>query len=177
MGFRVLLIAVKGKKQETVHNDYSVVTTDKYESIPESDVTGVLLPSGAYLLYINDEIIPDENVFYKLSKNAYLIACYVNETTMQSFVCSWKDGIEEWSVFHDAQQSIKHLETIGEVPRQVKSIQDKLFLKQDNCGDADYIFDIPIELFKNLGGIDYDQEIEGAKPEPWQVLSRDKCSH
>jgi len=67
MGFRVLLIAVKGKDEMAIHQDYSVAPTDQYEEIPESPVTGAVLPGGSYLLYINDEIVPDADVLAKLS--------------------------------------------------------------------------------------------------------------
>jgi len=172
MGFRVLLIAVMGKAASAIHQDYSVATTDQYEEIPESPVTGAMLPSGAYLLYINDEIVPDETVFKRLSRDASLIACYANETDMSSLLSSWVNGVEQWSVFHDPQQGSKHLETTGDLPDQLISIRERLFAKQDQADDADYVFDIPIELFAALGGIRYDQDIEGAGPEPWQVLIR-----
>jgi len=111
MGFRVLLIAVAGKEPATIFDEYAVVPTGQYESIPESPVDGVMLPSGAYLLYINDEVIPDHRVFARLSQNALLIACYANETIMNSLASSWVNGLEQWSVFHDAKQGVGHLET------------------------------------------------------------------
>lgn len=175
MGFRVLLVAVTGKAPGVIHQLYSVAPTDQYEEIPESPVTGAVLPNGAYLLYINDEIVPDEHVFAKLSRDASLIACYVNETDMNSYASSWVNGVEQWSVFHDAQQSIKHLETTGDPPDQLVSIKERLFAEQGYVEDTDYVFDIPIELFAALGGIRYDHDIEGAGPEPWQVLIRTKA--
>ena len=174
MGFRVLLVAVTGKAPGAIHQDYSVAPTDQYEEIPESPVTGAVLPSGAYLLYINDEILPDEPVFAKLSRNASLLACYANETVMNSLVTSWINGVEQWSVFHDPEQGIKHLETAGDLPGQLIPIKERLFAEQGQVTDTDYVFDIPIELFVALGGIRYDQDIEGAGPKPWQVLIRIK---
>lgn len=102
MGFRVLLIAVTGKEPNIIHNDYEVEPTNQYEEIPESPVTGAILPSGAYLLYINDEILPDDKVFARLSKQASLIACYANETVMNSFASAWSNGVEQWSVLDGA---------------------------------------------------------------------------
>jgi len=122
----VLLIAVTGKTHSAIHHDYSVAPTDQYEEIPESPVTGAILPNGAYLLYINDEIVPDDVIFAKLSRNASLIACYANETVMNSFVGSWVNGAEQWSVFHDAQQGINHLETAGQLPTELLPIKEKI---------------------------------------------------
>jgi hypothetical protein len=83
--------------------DHGVVPTGQREEIPESPVVGALLPNGTYLLYINDEIVPDDQVLSRLSKGASLIACYANETVMNSYACAWESGVERWSVFHDAR--------------------------------------------------------------------------
>jgi hypothetical protein len=106
MGFRIQLIAVSGKKPRAIQRDYGVVSTGRREEIPESPVVGAALPSGAYLLYINDQdkIVPDDEVFARLSKGASPIACYANEAVMTSYACAWVNGVERWSVFHDAQR-------------------------------------------------------------------------
>lgn len=175
MGYRVLLIAVTGKQPDVIHREYGVTPTDNYEDIPESPVTGALLPSGPYLLYIKDEIIPDEKVLARLSLNASLLACYANETVMNSFTASWVNGAEQWSVLHDAQEGIGNLQTTGQVPTQLKPIRDRLETEQiASQEEVDHIFDIPIELFVALGGIRYNEDIEGADPDPWQVLVRTK---
>jgi hypothetical protein len=174
MGFRVQLIAVSGKEPRAVQRDYGVVPTGQREEIPESPIVGAVLPNGAYLLYINDKdkIVPDDQVFTRLSKGASLIACCANETVMNSYACAWADGVKRWSVFHEPNQGIKHLETSGSLPAEIHRIRERLFSQQDeDRGDgADHVFDIPIELFAVLGGIRYDCDIAGAGPEPWEIL-------
>lgn len=174
MGYRVLLIAVSGKDADTVHADYGVAPTGQYEEIAESAVTGAHLPNGNYLLYINDDITPSDSVFAKLSIDASLLACYANETVMDSYVASWVAGVEQWSVWHDAQQSLRHLEIDGPVPDQLTPIRERLTAEQDGVSDTDFMFDIPIELFVALGGVRYNEDIPGAGTEPWQVLDRIK---
>jgi hypothetical protein len=172
MGFRVQLIAVTGKEPIAIHRDFAVTATGQREEGAEAPVVGASLPNGAYLLYINDpdKILPNDKVFARLSKGASLLACYANETVMNSHACGWANGIERWSVFHDAQQGVQHLETSGAVPPEVQPIRDRLFAQQEKDDGADYIFDVPIELFTVLGGIRYDQDIPGAGPEPWEIL-------
>jgi hypothetical protein len=172
MGFRVQLIALTGKEPSAVQRDFGVAATGQREEIAESPVVGAALPSGAYLLYINDpdKIVPEDKVFARLSKGASLVACYANETVMNSYACGWANGIERWSVFHDAQQDIKHLETSGTLPPEFQAIRDRLFAEQEGDDGADFIFDIPIELFAALGGIRYDHDIPGAGPDPWEIL-------
>jgi hypothetical protein len=72
MGFRVLLIAVSGKKPAEIHEQLGVVPTEQFEEIAESPITGATLASGDYLLYINDEdlIVPNDELFGPLSKGA-----------------------------------------------------------------------------------------------------------
>jgi len=172
MGFRVQLIAVTGKDPSAIQRDFGVAATGQREEIAESPVVGAPLPNGAYLLYINDpdKISPDDKAFACLSKGASLIACYANETVMNSYACGWANGVKQWSVFHDAQQDIKHLETGGTLPPELQPIRDRLFAQQEDDDETDYIFDIPIELFAALGGIRYDEDIPDAGPEPWEIL-------
>ncbi len=172
MGFRVQLIAVSGKEPGMVQREYGVVPTGRCEEVPESPVVGAVLPSGAYLLFINDEIVPDDEVFTRLSENASLVACYANETVMNSYACEWNKGMVQWSIYHDAQQGIEHLEVTGILPREFQSIRDRLLAEQTGCEDTDFVFDIPIELFAARGGIEYNQQIPGAGREPWEILSR-----
>jgi hypothetical protein len=172
MGYRVLLIAVTGKQPKTIHAEYGVAPTDQYEDIPESPVSGAVLPNGAYLLYVNDDILPGDRLFARLSQDAALTACYANETVMDCFACGWENGLEQWSVWHDAQQGRMHLEVSGTPPPELTPIRDRLTQEQAGDEGVDWIFDIPVELFAALGGIRYDADIPGSGPEPWQVLAR-----
>jgi hypothetical protein len=174
MGFRVQLIAVTGKEPHAVQRAFGVSATGQREEIAESPVLGAAMPNGAYLLYINDpdRIVPDDEVFASLSKGASLVACYANETVMNSYACGWANGLERWSVLHDAQQEIKHLETSGTLPPEFQAIRDRFFAQQDADDGADFIFDIPVELFAAVGGIRYDHDIPGAGPDPWEILEK-----
>jgi hypothetical protein len=101
-----------------------------------------------------------------------LIACYANETVMNSYACCWANGVKRWSVYHDAQKGIKHFETSGTLPPEIQPMRDRLIAQQEADDGADFIFDVPIELFAALGGIRYDHDIPGAGPEPWEILDR-----
>ena len=172
MGFRVQLIAVSGMSPAKVQQDFGVEPTGEYEEVAESPVVGAELPDGRYLLYVNDadRIIPDNGVYARLSRGAKLVACYANETVMNSYACGWVDGTERWSVFHDAQQSITHLEVSGTPPAELGPIRDRLLGQQAEVTDPDYVFDVPVELFVALGGMRYDEDLPDAEPEPWEIL-------
>lgn len=109
-------------------------------------------------------------MYARLSRGAALLACYVNETVMNSYACGWADGAERWSVFHDAQQDVTHLEVSGNPPGELGPVRDRLLRQQVGATDTDFVFDVPVELFVALGGLRYDQDIPGAGPDPWEIL-------
>jgi hypothetical protein len=59
MGFHVSWIAARGKPVESVLLDLGLGETADRENVPESDVTGVLLPSGWYVVFFNDAMPPE----------------------------------------------------------------------------------------------------------------------
>lgn len=176
MGFRIQLISITGKVPGTIQQEYGVAPTGEHEEIAESPVVGAMLPSGAYLLYVNDQdrINPDPKAYARLSAGASLVACYANETVMHSYACGWSNGVERWTISHDAQHGIEHLETTGDMPSELAPIRERLFAQQAGDDGADFIFDIPVELFVALGGVRYDQDIPGAAPNPWEILNTPK---
>jgi hypothetical protein len=173
MGFRVHLIAIRGKTPEAVRQELGVTPTGEREEISESSITAATLPDGAYLLYFNDpaQFDPDDKLYRRLSKGASLVACFAHEGIMISYACGWSDGVEQWFVIHNSQERADHhLKTRGNLPQQFQSIRERLFVEQETKADADYIFDSPVELFAAAGGVRYDSDIPGAGPEPWEVL-------
>ncbi|MFO0958451.1 MAG: hypothetical protein U0800_13640 [Isosphaeraceae bacterium] len=175
MGFRVQLIAVTGKAPDAIHRDLGLAPTGRFQDLPEAPYVGANLPGGGYLLYINDPeaIAPDNGPFSRLSKGASLVACYANETVMDSYACAWVDGRERWRVLHLAGKGTDHVEASGDLPAEYPSIRDaRLLSKSEGEDEVDYAFDVPVDLFAACGGIRYDQDIPGAGPDPWEVLER-----
>lgn len=177
MGFNVSLITIEGKSPETIHADFGVILTGEREEIPESPITGTLLPNGKYALWLNTRVtgpVNEKNLAI-VSRDASVLVCDLSETTMDISLVAWENGKEIWSVWHDGgSQGIKHLELNGNVPAQIEPIRERLFREQEEKGDADYIFDIPVELFVALGGFRYDRDLEVDDPAPWHVLERVK---
>lgn len=172
MGFRVQLIAVTGKEPREIHRDIGVVAAGQCEYPGDYPVVGIRLPTGAYLLYISNtnRIVPEQEVFTRLSTRALLFACCANETVMNNFASGRVNGIERWSVFHDAQLDKSHLKTSGALPPEFATIRDRLLEKQVGDDLADYVFDVPVELFAALGGIRYDDDLPGGRSRSWDVL-------
>jgi len=175
MGFNVQLITVDGKSPETIHADLGVRPTGVREEIPESPLTGTMLPNGKYALWLNVRTTGtlSERELSKLSENASLLSCDLSETTMNVALVAWENGTETWSVWHDGgYQGVEHLELYGDVPSRIEPIRERRFQEQQEKGDADYVFEIPVELFVELGGFRYDRDLDVDDPEPWEVLER-----
>ena len=99
---------------------------------------------------------------------------------MVSVATGWKDGQRVWSVTHDAQRDMEHLQTEGELPAVFTSIRDRLRSEQQKAGgrkaDVDYIFDVPVELAQTLTGYRHDADIPGAGTDPFEVLAETSSS-
>jgi hypothetical protein len=171
MGFRVALIAVRGINADTLYERYGVRRTGQCEEIAESPVCGATVSTGWQLLYLNDYPRPDSEVLAELSADAELLFCDANETCMSSFATGWENGVEKWIVFHDAQKSLTHLVTDGELPDLYASIRNtKLREQADAGGDVDHVFDVPIDLFAALTGIRYDRDLPNSTGEDYETL-------
>ena len=171
MGFRVALITVRGIDADTLYERYGVQRTGQREEIAESPVCGATVSTGWELLYLNDYPRPHSELLAKLSVNAELLFCDVNETCMSSFATRWENGVEKWVVFHDGQQSLTHLVTDGELPDEYTSIRDaKLREQEDDGDDVDQIFDVAIDLFASLTGVRYDMDLPDSTGEDYETL-------
>ncbi len=81
---------------------------------------------------------------------------------MVSSVAGWKDGREVWSVTHDSEETPLHLDIRGEPPAGFAAIRDRLTRQQEEDDGADFIFDIPVALAKEITGYRYDEKPEVA---------------
>ena len=132
MGYSLSWLAVRGKPPQAVRDELGFRLTGEREEIPEADLTGAEMPNGWYLIVSNrNEQVASDTAMQRLSSSGCeLVTCFVEEHVMFSSASNWKDGRKSWSVIHDAQRGIDHLETEGELPASYSSIRDRLFAKQ-----------------------------------------------
>ena len=169
MGYRVSLVAVKGRPAAEIQRVVGVAPTGRFEEIAEDPVSGLTLPGGVCVLYLNRPPLADATLA-ALSAGAEVLVLSVNETFMASEVAGWSGGARVWSVSHDAQRGIEHLQTDGEIPEPFPAIRSRLLAEQAGETGVDHVFDVPVELFVALGGVRHDCDVPGAVPEPWEVL-------
>jgi len=175
MGYSVTTIAIRGKSLEQIHAEFGVRPTGELQGEPEAAVVGAMLPRGWYLLYINDRIIPEASVLVQLSLGAEIIHSAAEEHVMASNAAGWRDGKMIWSIAHDAEMGVDHLDTSVDLPKEFAGIAKRLKDQQMMDYGADFIFDIPIEVALALTGFRYDGNNEGGYPvEAFDILERIK---
>jgi hypothetical protein len=175
MGFHVGWIAVHGKPPSQVRSELGLVETDSREFVPESELTGVELPSGWYLVFCNSLAAPELEVenLSDLSRGANVMSFLVEEASMISAAQGYAEGEQTWEVVHDSNEGREHLLTQGVLPPSFASVRDKLMreLKEDKRG-ADHLFDVPADLSKSIIGFRHDEDIAGIEGDAFTVLER-----
>jgi hypothetical protein len=175
MGFHVSWITTRGKPENAVRVELQLVETQKREYVPESDVTGVLLPSGWYTVFFNDALPPElsQEVLARLSDNAEVMAFVVEEASMVSLGWGFANGRKTWEIVHDSNQGLDHLEVNGTPPSHLAVIRNRLLQKLESSEQGpDYLFDVPAELCKATTGFRHDEEIDGIDGDAFVVLDR-----
>src|SRR5262245_46002965 len=116
MGFSLSWFAVKGKAPERVLAEMGLRPTGLTVSWDhrERDVAATL-PAGWYLISRNRHEYTD-SLLRKLSQGAEIVAYYTEDHVMFSKAAAWRDGGEVWSVVHDEQKDLRHLEARGQLP-------------------------------------------------------------
>ncbi len=156
MGYSISWLAIRGEDVNTVHSQLGVSGSGEYEEVPESPLLGAELPGGWYLVFANRCDYPDDAPLASLSRNGELITCSVEEHVMCSSASGWSNGVPAWSVVHDSQRGLQHLDAQGDLPPVFAAVRDRLSASQSQRGDADYIFDVPVEVAKAITGFRHD---------------------
>ncbi|HEY4059945.1 MAG TPA: DUF6461 domain-containing protein [Kofleriaceae bacterium] len=154
---------MRGKSRETILDELALRDTGAREPLAESPLVGAALADGWYVVLSNKDVrFADDDLLKRLSAGCELVGCVVEEHVMISGAWCWKNGEKMWSVDHDSQRSIEHLDTTGAVPAQIAGIRDRLLTDQrDNDDDVDIVFNAPLELAKMITGFSHDEDADG----------------
>lgn len=96
----------------------------------------------------------------RLSEGADVVACEASTTVMYSAASGSLNGEQIWSVVHDPDAGVDHLDVEGSPPPNFVQIRDRLLSEQAAAGDedVDYVFNVPQELAAGLVGLPLDEE-------------------
>lgn len=175
MGFHISWLAVRGKSPIAVRATLGLVVGSSRDGSRDSAVAALDLPSGWYLVGFNSTA-PDEmseELLARLSRSAEVVTCVVEEGAMYSIASGYRDGARTWSVLHNADEGMEHLEEEGDLPAAYGEIRDRLMAELEADPDpCDYIFDVPVELARSLTGYRHDAIREDESSNPFVSLSR-----
>jgi hypothetical protein len=177
MGYSLSWMAVKGKPPQAVRDESSFRKTDAREEIAESDLTAVEMPNGWYVIVANhtEQVVSNVAMQHLSSSGCDLVTCFVEEHVMVSRATGWKDGELTWSVTHDAQNGLMHLDVQGEPPPELAAIRDRKLAEQAaDDGSGDWLFEIPVETARSVVGYHHNEDVPGLSGEVYEVLASPK---
>lgn len=173
MGFMVSLYAVPDRDPLQLYKQLGLVPDGQRTEFFDSPIAAAVTQDRVCIVVVDDRATWGETVIRPALAHNTVISCNINETCMYSAATCWRRGQEVWSVIHDSGEGLLHLETFGELPNTYAAIRDQqLALQESETDDVDHVFDIPVEMFVDHGGIRYSEFIESHDPHPWQPLSR-----
>jgi hypothetical protein len=176
LGFSISWVAIRGRVLNAVWDELGVQPTGERDEFPDFPLAGTELPGGWYLVCADtcDAPFLQEDVLERLSSGGEAVICSVEEHVMYSESAGWFDGRQIWSVRHDAQESIGHLEASGEPPPTFITIRNRLASEQEAAGgeqaSVDYIFDIPVQLAEAVTGFRHDKVLPELGENPYEAL-------
>ncbi|EKU75730.1 MULTISPECIES: hypothetical protein [Sphingobium] len=174
MGFKISWLAFEALDKATLLDALGFHDTGASDEANEAPFSAAQLPNGWSIIWSNDfGWIETQSVKLPFPTKR-TIACQLHEGLMFSAAHGAKDGIEMWSLSHDAQTDLHNLSMTGDLPATFPAIRDRLFEEQkaEDAGSAevDFIFDIPIELAQSVTGFRHDLwEMDGRRPN-WSVI-------
>ena len=163
MGYAISWLAVKNTDTELLLQNLGLTPTGDMGGYGESLFTGRTLPSGWFILVINQckHTFVRPKVLESLSDHGEVIACSIEEHVMWSTAELWRNGAQVWRIEHDAQRNISHISTSGLLPDGYSAIERK-FTEQQKQSDGktsgtDYIFEIPLQMARSIVGFKHDE--------------------
>src|SRR5215472_7624048 len=172
MGYSISWIAARAPASD-VCDRLGLRPTGEQVEIPEAPIAGARLSTGWYLVVAArcDHPLITGRSLGLVSAEADVVACSIEEHVMYSQSSFWSGGGRVWSIAHDAQRSIDHLEVSGELPPFFVEIRNRRFGEQSAQRGAapavDFVFDVPLEVAQRLVGFKHD--VAGG-PESFDVL-------
>lgn len=97
------------------------------------------------------------------SQGGVAVGAYLEEHVMVSGAFGASGGRLVWSVQHDPDHGLEHLDIWGDPPVALAEIHGKLLDQLRTEGGGDYVFDAPTELAATVCGFDpntFDHEVD-----------------
>lgn len=97
------------------------------------------------------------------SRGGVAIGVYLEEHVMVSGAFGAKDGELTWSVQHDPDHGLEHLDAWGDPPGALASIRERLLAELQDDDEVDTLFSAPLDLAAGICGFhphEHDGEVD-----------------
>ncbi|QAY78276.1 hypothetical protein [Sphingosinicella sp. BN140058] len=162
MGYSISWLAVRNMSKVKLLRRLQLTDTGEPDEDNEAPLSAADLPTGWAILFSNDFSFGSRTALTVSLAENEVIVCQADEHVMFSSVSFFSKGRQQWSVAHDAQQDLRHLEGIGALPEQLSAIRVRLMDQLEEEGgdgsEVDYTFEIPVELAEHLTGYRHDRD-------------------
>lgn len=88
------------------------------------------------------------------SQGGVALGLYLEEHVMVSGAFGAEEGRLVWSVQHDPEHGLEHLDIWGEPPAALEGIRDRLLTELQTLEDTDTLFNAPVDLAATICGFD-----------------------
>lgn len=158
MGFAISWIAFPHKSADAVASLLGLTRTGEFQDVPESPFSGALLPTGWYVVVINEygHDFALEKSLKRLSASSPVVSVLIEEHVMASSAEYWDRGTCRWAIRHQGDSGPGHLEDEGAPPPPYEEIKQRQLAAQQDDDEVDYLFDVPLELAQTLAGYRHD---------------------
>jgi hypothetical protein len=179
MGYAISWLAVQTDAPDRLLSRLALSRTGEPDEEYETPVSGGPLKKGWFLVVANDcaHRIVGEQLLADLSNDHDLVACSIEEHVMFSTATLWRSGRKQWSVTHDSSRGIRDLQVSGAPPASLEQHESRCAAQLNAEGgeesEVDYLFDVPLELAKELTGFKHD-EVTDCHERPLEALKDDR---
>lgn len=154
-------LAMKGASADEACGKLGLTRSGEECDYFDAVFSGAALPTGWHVVVTGREAFDFFMAFSleRLSESHDLMVMEVEEHVMQFKLEYWRGGSCLWSVLHDAQQGVYHLEADGDVPAAFEALKAEYTKRQDKAGgentDVDHLCEVPLELAYGITGFRY----------------------
>lgn len=130
----------------------------------ESPLCGGIWRDGWYLVIAGRSCsrLVEPQILRSLSASYPVVACSIEEHVMATEAYYWNEGKLTWSVKHQSELDLYHLEALGELPAFYQEIERSHIREQDHeqshAAEVDFIFEVPLEMAKAVTAFKHDEE-------------------
>lgn len=163
MGYHIAYAAFKTNDVTAVLSSLKLKDTGEVDEYNETPMSGAMLPNGWYVVWSNDLQWGwlQEGLFIKLSASYEILVSIVEETTMTFMASGFSSGKKNWTIFHDGQQRVDHIEIEGDLPAAFNEIykRNAALQKAEDQNEqysTDYYASIPPEVVASICAFQYD---------------------